>query len=167
MKRVVMGIVDTPLQADRVVRNLEEVGIRPSDVSVLYPDRHGSHDFGFEAHTKAAEGALIGVTFGAMVGAMLGLAFGLAGVIVAMPIIAALAGAAVGALVMGLPAAILGMAVPKIEAKFYEGKSRFGTILVAVHIRSSRDTKLVKHVLGGAIATNIHSTSEAPLPIGH
>lgn len=171
MKRVVMGIVDTPLQADRAVRRLGERGISPRDVSVLYPDRHGDHDFGFEAHTKAPEGALIGIGFGGILGATLGLALALMGVfpaLVAMPsggpVMAALAGAALGALVLGVVGALTGFAVPEIEAKFYDGKSTVGTILVAVHTRSKRDLALARGVLRSVIATDISATTEAPLP---
>jgi hypothetical protein len=165
MKRVVMGIVDTPLQADHAVRRLGQVGIAPRDVSVLYPDRHGDHDFGFEAHTKTPEGALIGIGFGAILGAMLGLALALLGVfVVAAPVIAALAGAAVGALLLGHVGAVIGAAVPEIEAKYYEGKSTIGSIRVAVHTRSRRDQELARTVLASVIATDITATSEAPLP---
>jgi hypothetical protein len=165
MKRVVMGIVDTPLQADHAVRRLAQLGIASRDVSVLYPDRHGDHDFGFEAHTKTPEGALIGIGFGAILGAMAGLALALLGVFVsAAPVIAALAGAAVGALLLGLVGAVMGAAVPEIEAKYYEGKSTIGTILVAVHTRSRRDQDLARTVLTSVIATDITATSEAPLP---
>src|SRR6185436_1287209 len=139
MKRVVMGIVDTPLQADRAVRRLDEQGISPRDVSVLYPDRHGDHDFAFEAHTKAPEGALMGIGFGAILGAMFCLALSLLGHFPALPLFAALSGGALGALFLGLIGAISGAAVPEIEAKFYDGKSIIGSILVAVHTRTPKD----------------------------
>lgn len=171
MKRVVMGIVDTPLQADHAVRQLGEVGIAPRDVSVLYPDRHGDHDFGFEAHTKAPEGALMGIGFGAILGATVGLALALAGAIAISdpqlgPVIVALAGASVGAILLGLLGALLGANVPEIEAKFYEGKAALGTILVAVHARTPRDVYLARSVLAGLVATDVVATSEAPLPVG-
>ncbi|MBX3231469.1 MAG: DUF3341 domain-containing protein [Labilithrix sp.] len=171
MKRVVMGIVDTPLQADQAVRRLAESGISPRDVSVLYPDRHGDHDFGFEANTKAPEGALMGIGFGAMLGATLGLALSLAGLFPSLravgelgPLLAALAGAAVGGFVVGVAGAMLGATVPEIEAKYYEGKSTIGSILVAVHIRSANDADVVRAVLDSVIATDIVTTSEAALP---
>lgn len=170
MKRVVMGIVDTPLQADRAVRRLGEQGISPRDVSVLYPDRHGDHDFGFESHTKAPEGALIGIGFGAILGATTGLALALLHFFPALlttasgPVLAALSGGALGALFLGLIGAIFGASVPEIEAKFYEGKSTIGSILVAVHTRTPRDKELARTVLASVIATDITATSEAALP---
>ena len=173
MKRVVMGLVDTPLQADHAVRRLGELGIAPRDVSVLYPDRHGDHDFGFEAHTKAPEGALMGIGFGAILGATAGLALALAGVVSVVagesqlgPVLAALAGAAIGALFLGIIGAILGANVPEIEAKYYEGKSTLGTILVAVHARTARDLALGRSVLAGVVASDIVATTEAPIPVG-
>jgi len=166
MKRVVMGIVDTPLQADHAVRRLGEVGIRPRDVSVLYPDRHGDHDFGFEAHTKAPEGALMGIGFGAILGAMVGLALSLAGLFPTDPILTALSGASVGALFLGIIGALFGANVPEIEAKYYEGKSTLGTILVAVHARRAQDLEVARRALEGVVATDVVATSEAPIPVG-
>lgn len=171
MKRVLMGIVDTPLQADLAVRRLGQRGISPRDVSVLYPDRHGDHDFGFESHTKAPEGALMGIGFGAILGATTGLALALLGHFPAIvgpsaggPVVAALAAAALGAATLGLVGALAGAAVPEIEAKYYEGKSTIGTILVAVHTRTRRDLDLAHEVLGSVIASDISATGEAPLP---
>jgi hypothetical protein len=51
-----------------------------------------------------------------------------------------------------------------VEAKYYEGKSTIGSILVAVHTRSRRDQDLARNVLTSVIATDIAATSEAPLP---
>ncbi len=171
MKRVVMGIVDTPVSADVTVRRLVALGFSPREVSVLYPDRHGDHDFGFEASTKAPEGALIGIGFGAIVGAMTGLAIGLAGLVphlAAMyqsgPVLLALSGAAIGALVLGLVGAVIGATVPEIEAKYYEGKTRVGTILVAVHATSREEVRRARTVFRSVAASDVRSMAEAGLP---
>ena len=42
---LVLGIVDSPAQAETTVERLHAMGFEPSEVSVLYDDRHGSHDF--------------------------------------------------------------------------------------------------------------------------
>lgn len=172
MKRAVMGIVDTPLQANEALRRLEASGIDPRDVSVLYPDRHGDHDFGFEAHTKAPEGALVGIGFGAILGATLGLALGIVGVFTQLaalpsagPLLAALTGAVLGALALGIAGAIAGANVPEIEAKYYEGKSTNGTILVAVHTRTPADVQRAEATLTSVVATDVTSTSEAPVRV--
>lgn len=171
MKRVVMGIVDTPVFADVTVRRLVALGFEPRDVSVLYPDRHGDHDFGFEAKTKAPEGALIGIGFGAILGAMVGLAIGLAGLVPELaamlrsgPVLLALSGAAIGALVLGLIGAVIGATVPEVEAKYYEGKTRIGTILVAVHAKSREEVRRARTVFRSVAASDVHAMAEAGLP---
>src|SRR5690606_18199998 len=142
-KNVVMGIVDTPQAADLTVRRLVALGFSPGDVSVLYPDRHGDRDVGFEARTKAPEGALLGAGLGAVPGALGGLAAGLLGVVPELaalgpygPVLLALACAALAALVLGAGGALVGASVPEIEARCYEGKTRVGSILVAAHASS-------------------------------
>src|SRR5688500_13939002 len=76
MERVVIGIVDTPQQANVTVERLRDAGFGSSDVSLLYPDRHGTHDFGFEHRTKAPEGTVFGVIAGGLIGAAIGMAAG-------------------------------------------------------------------------------------------
>jgi hypothetical protein len=171
MKRVVMGIVDSPVFAEATLQRLVDFGFSPKDVSVLYPDRHGDHDFGFEAHTKAPEGALMGIGFGAILGAMFGLTAGLAGLVPALallvvsgPLLLALSGAAVGALVLGLVGVLFGLSMPEIEAKLYEGKSRRGTILIAVHANRRSDVRRAREVFRSVAATDIHALGEAALP---
>jgi len=173
MKRVVMGIVDTPEVAQAAVRRLVALGFSPREVSVLYPDRHGDHDFGFEASTKAPEGALMGIGFGAIIGSMVGLALGLAGAVPGLallartgPLLLAASGAVVGALLLGLLGAALGAATPEIEAKYYEGKVRRGSILVAAHTRGRAEVRCARQVLTGVAASDIHAAGEAPVPIG-
>ena len=171
MKRVVMGIVDTPVFADVTVRRLVALGFAPREVSVLDPDRHGDHDFGFEAKSKAPEGALIGIGFGAILGAMTGLAIGLAGLVPELaalfrsgPILLALSGAAIGALLLGLIGAAIGLTVPEIEAKYYEGKTRVGTILVAVHASTREEVRRARTVFRSVAASDVHAMAEAGLP---
>jgi hypothetical protein len=172
MKRVVLGIVDTPAHADLTVGRLIALGFAPGEVSVLYPDRHGKHDFGFEAHTKTPEFALAGVCLGAAIGATVGIALGIAGAIPALagllqtgPLITALAGAAVGALLLGVIGAIAGATVPEIEAKHYDGKTRVGSILIGVHARSREEVARARAVLHDVAASEIHTAAEAALPL--
>jgi len=171
MKRAVMAIVDTPVFADVTVRRLVALGFSPREVSVLYPDRHGDHDFGFEAKTKAPEGALIGAGFGAILGAMAGLAIGLAGLVPELahlvqagPVLLALSGAAIGALVLGLVGAAIGASVPEIEARYYDGKTRVGSILVAVHANGREEVRRARTVFRSVAASEIRSVTEAALP---
>lgn len=172
MDKVVLGIVDTPAEAQTTVERLTGSGFPPEDISVLFPDRRGSHDFAFEHHTKAAEGALAGVAIGAVLGAALGLVLGL-GILVmpglgaiaaAGPLLGALSGASVLGFIGALIGASLGLGVAEIQAKHYAGKIRTGTILVGVHASDRREVKRAREVLRSVAAKDVTATGEAAVP---
>ena len=139
-------------QAAQIIYELRTAGCSPTDVSVLFPDMRGSRDFAHEHHTKVPEGA----AGGGVAGGVLGGAFGwLAGIgtiaipgvgpfIAAGPIMAFLGGAAVGAAVGGVAGALVGMGMPELEAKRYEGKLQNGNILISVHTEGSAERSLVR-----------------------
>jgi len=172
MKKVVMGIVETRLQAESIISALETIGIRTEEVSVLFPDKNGRSDFAHEHNTKAPEGAVAGVGTGGVLGGTLGLLAGIGALaipgfgplIAAGPLLAALSGAAAGAAVGGLAGALVGMGIPEIEAKQYEGKLLGGNILLAVHIEKSAARKQVEDIMRRAGAHDITSTTEASVP---
>ncbi len=56
MKKSVIGIVETQIQAERIVDQLQQRGVASSDISVLFPDKRGSKDFAHEHNTKAPRG---------------------------------------------------------------------------------------------------------------
>lgn len=172
MKRTVFGIVDAPAFADAAVRRLVAFGVDPQDIVVLDPGRHEPRDIGFEAKTKAPEGALIGIGFGAMLGATLGLAAAIAGAFPGLiaftagaAVIAALTGAAVGALLLGLVGAIVGGSIPEIETKVYESQSRTSSILIAVHAEHAERVRHAKTVLRSVVASEVRAMDEATLPL--
>lgn len=172
MQRVVMGIVDTPAQAEATVRRLHAAGFPTSAVSTLYPNRQGAHDFAFERSNKAPEGALTGAGFGALLGAILGIAMGvgilvvppLGALLASGPVLAALSCAAAGGVVLGVLGALLGSRIPEVRAKHYAGKVQRGSILVAVHVERRRDLRLAREILRSVAASDIASTTEAALP---
>ncbi len=172
MKKVMLGIVDTPYQAELAVKRLESMGWTPADVAVLFPDKRGSHDFQFERRTKAPEGALAGIGLGAIIGALLGILVGvgvlvvpgLTDVVAAGPVLAALSGAAAIALVLAIIGALFGLGIPKIEAKYYAGKLKTGSILVAVHVTTREQLRRAREVFR-SVAAEVTSTSEAQVPL--
>ena len=89
---------------------------------------------------------------------------GLGPFIAAGPIMAALSGAAAGAAVGGVSGALVGLGIPEIEAKRYEGKLRQGNYLVSVHTESSDERKRVESIFRGEGADDISSTTEASVP---
>src|SRR5882672_10897584 len=147
MATAVFCIATSEAQAGRIVSELRDAGFSSDDISALFPDKHGTRDFAHEHNTKAPEGAATGAGTGGLLGGTLGWLVGtgslaIPGVgpfIAAGPIMAALGGAAVGAAVGGLTGALVGMGMPELEAKQYEGKIKDGNILISVHTIDSKE----------------------------
>lgn len=172
MKKSVLGILDSQMQAERAVSELQERNIPVSAISVLLPDTDGTRDFAHEHHTKAPEGAVAGVSAGGVIGGALGVLAGIGALavpglgpfIAAGPLMAALSAASVGAAIGGVAGALIGLGIPEIEAKLYEGKIRGGNILMAVHVESSEAQRTAEEVLKHAGGHDITVTSEASVP---
>lgn len=172
MKKAVIGIVDSQVQAERVVSTLHQGGFGVNDISVLLPDKKGSKDFAHEHNTKAPEGAVAGAGTGGVLGGTLGLLVGIGSLaipglgpfIAAGPLLAALSGAAAGAALGGVTGALIGMGIPEIEAKAYEGKIKGGNILIAVHTDNSDEQKRAEEVFKRMGAKEVSSTTEAGVP---
>jgi hypothetical protein len=172
MKNSVIGVAETQIQAERIVEDLQRVGLPASEISVLFPDKRGTRDFAHEHNTKAPEGAIAGVGAGGAVGGTLGLLAGIGALaipgvgplIAAGPIMAALSGAAAGAAVGGIAGTLVGLGIPEIEAKTYEGKLRGGNILIAVHTEDGDTEKRAKRVFEQHGAHDVSVTGESSVP---
>jgi len=100
----VYGLYKDRRGVEEAAESLKNSGFRNTDISVLFPDNHGSKDFAHEQHTKAPEGAAVGSGSGALIGGALGWLAGIGllaipGVgpfIAAGPIMGLLAGVGVG-----------------------------------------------------------------------
>jgi uncharacterized membrane protein len=84
--------------------------------------------------------------------------------IAAGPIMAALSGVAVGAAVGGIAGGLIGLGIPEIEAKRYEGKVKAGNLLMSVHTESSGEITRAKDIFTKAGAQDICTTGEASTP---
>ena len=101
MAKAVFGLVDSEIQAERIVDGLKAAGFSNNDISVLFPDKSGTRDFAHEQNTKAPEGAATGAGTGGVLGGVFGWLVGIGSLaipgvgpfIAAGPIMAALAGA--------------------------------------------------------------------------
>ena len=169
MATAIFGIVKTSPQAESIVQSLRNTsGVAAQDISVLFPNRGGSHDFAHEHNTKAPEGAVTGAGAGGVAGGVLGLLAGIGALaipgvgplIAAGPIMAALSGAAVGATVGGITGALVGMGIPEFEAKRYEDKVKGGNILISVHSETGEATSRIKAIFKNAGAEDISTTHE-------
>jgi hypothetical protein len=172
MKKSVIGIVETQMQTERIVDELQRRGVASADISVLFPDKRSGKDFAHEHNTKAPEGAVAGVSAGGVVGGTLGLLAGIGALaipgvgplIAAGPLMATLSGAAAGAAVGGVAGGLIGLGVPEFEAKTYEGKVRGGNILIAVHTDNSETEKRTKQIFEANGAHDVATTGDASVP---
>jgi hypothetical protein len=159
-------------QADQIVDQLKAANFSHNDISALFADQHTSHDFAHEKHTKAPEGAVTGASTGGVIGGTLGWIAGIGVLaipgfgpfIAAGPIMAALSGAAIGAAVCGIAGGLIGMGIPEIEARRYEGKLQEGNILISVHTENAEEITQAEVIFKHAGAQDICSTGETATP---
>jgi len=164
----VFCIATSNAQADLIVDQLLESDFAASDISVLFPDEGATHEFAHEKNTKAPEGAITGAGSGGVLGGALGLAAGIGALaipglgpfIAAGPIMAALSGAALGATVGGVAGGLIGMGIPELEAKVYEGKVKEGNILISVHADDSDEISRATDIFNGAHAQDICTATD-------
>jgi hypothetical protein len=171
-KKSVFCITTSREQADRIVDQLKTANFSNNDISVLFPDKGSTRDFAHEKNTKAPEGAVAGAGSGGVIGGALGWVAGIGALaipgvgpfIAAGPIIAALSGAAVGAAVGGIAGGLIGLGIPELEAKRYEGKVKAGNLLISVHTENSEEITRAKDIFTKAGAQDICTTGEASTP---
>jgi hypothetical protein len=171
-KKSVFCIATSRDQADQIVDQLRNAKFSNNDISVLFPDKSTTRDFAHERHTKAPEGAATGAGTGGVIGGALGWIAGIGALaipgvgpfIAAGPIMAALSGAAVGAAVGGIAGGLIGLGIPELEAKRYEGKVNAGNLLISVHAENAAGIKRAEHIFTQAGAQDICTTGEASAP---
>lgn len=155
-------------QAERIVDQLKLNNFSSNDISVLFPDKRTTRDFAHEKSTKAPEGAVAGAGTGGVIGGALGWVAGIGALaipgvgpfIAAGPIIAALSGAAVG----GIAGGLIGLGIPELEAKRYEGKVKEGNLLISVHTENGAEITKAKEIFTLAGAQDICTTGESCAP---
>jgi len=171
-KKSVFCIATTRNQAEQIVSQLKAASFSNNDISVLFPDKGTTRDFAHEKNTKAPEGAITGAGTGGVLGGALGWIAGIGALaipgvgpfIAAGPIVAALSGAAIGATVGGIAGALIGLGIPELEAKRYEGKIREGNILISVHAENSDEISRAKEIFTQAGAQDISTAGESSPP---
>ena len=167
-QKSVFCIATTRGHADRIVDQLKAASFSNNDISVLFPDRGTTRDFAHEKHTTAPEGAVTGGVIGGALGWIAGIgALAIPGVgpfIAAGPVMVALSGAAVGAAVGGIAGGLVGMGIPELEAKRFEGKVKAGNLLISVHTESADEITRAKEIFTKAGAHDICATNEASTP---
>jgi hypothetical protein len=168
----VFCIASSRTQAELIVDRLQRANFSSNDISVLFPDKETTRDFVHEKNTKAPEGIATGAGTGGVVGGALGWLAGIGAlaipgvgpVIAAGPILAALSAAAVGAAVGGIAGGLIGLGIPELEAKRYEGKIKAGNILISVHTEDSDEIETAEKIFKDAGAEDICNTGEPSVP---
>lgn len=171
-KKSVFCIATSRTQADQIATRLKEAGFSSNDISVLFPDRETTRDFAHEKNTKAPEGAVAGAGTGGLVGGALGWIAGIGALaipgvgpfIAAGPILAALSGAAIGAGVGGITGGLIGLGIPELEAKRYDGKIRKGNILISIHTEDGDEVEAAKEIFKQYGAEDVCVTGESSAP---
>ena len=171
-KKSVFCITTSRDQADRIVGLLKAANFSNNDISVLFPDKDTTRDFAHEKNTKAPEGVATGAGTGGVIGGALGWIAGIGALaipgvgpfIAAGPIMAALSGAAIGAATGGIAGGLIGLGIPELEAKRYEGKIKEGNILISVHTENSEEISRAKDIFTKAGAQDICTTGESSPP---
>jgi hypothetical protein len=174
-KKSVFCIANSRAQADMIVDQLKNADFSNNDISALFADKGTSRDFAHEKHTKAPEGAVTGAGAGGAIGGALGWIVGIGALVIpgvgpfiaAGPIMAALSGAAIGAAAGGVAGGLIGLGMPEIEAKRYEGKLKEGNILLSVHTENSEEISKAKDIFTKAQAHDICVTGETATPKPH
>ncbi len=157
--------VSTETQAQAIMSRLRAAAFSDTDISLLFPFEAPERRIELEQHTKAPEGAAVGVSTGGAVGAALGWLVGIGtlaipGVgplIAAGPILAALSGAAAGAAVGGLTGTLVGLGMTEVEAKVYEQKLKAGHFLISVRCRDEHELDSATEIFRAGKAKNISS----------
>jgi hypothetical protein len=169
MAQAVFGIAGDEAEAGRIISALRAAGFPSAEISVLLPDRSGTHELRHDAATKLPEGASLGAGTGALLGGTVGWLSGVGAValpglgalIAAGPILGTLSGVAAGATVGGLSGALLGYAVPEFEARLYESKLRDGNYLISVHTESVVQQAHAREILADNGASHVSQREEA------
>jgi hypothetical protein len=171
-KKSVFCIATSRDQADQIVDRLKTASFSNNDISVLFPDKGTTRDFAHEKNTKAPEGAVAGAGAGGVIGGALGWIAGIGALaipgvgpfIAAGPIMAALSGVAIGAAAGGIGGGLIGLGIPELEARRYEGKVKEGNILISVHTDDAGEIARAKDIFNQAGAQDICTASEASTP---
>ncbi|HEU4326463.1 MAG TPA: general stress protein [Roseiflexaceae bacterium] len=159
MTQTIVGLFDTPAQANQVVQDLVSSGVRREDISIVANDATGEYTraVGDTSDTASAAGA--GALSGGVLGGVLGLLVGIGAlaipgigpVVAAGPLAAALGsagagtliGAGTGAVTGGLLGALVGAGVPETDAHVYTEGVRRGGTLVSVTSTDERSSYVV------------------------
>lgn len=142
------------------IRTLEKNGVTSEDISLLAPQKGGTHDFVYSQTNSLIQGALIGGAMGGILIGLVGLFFGTKGLVTSpsidftntvagiglYPISAAVT--SILGLIFGAASGVLvGIGSPKSAAKRYGFYLKEGGIVLVVHLKNKADRLLISRIL--------------------
>lgn len=156
-------MVKSPFLATRIVDRLKTANFPEQSISALLADPCMSWPFGQEKYNRASEGYYGGASTGALLGGTWGWIAGIGaltipgvGLFLAVgPVICAMSGVVLGAAMGGVCGGLIGMGIPEMEAKSYEGRILKGEILLSVHTDSHGETYRAKDIFEDSRADNV------------
>ena len=159
----IIGIFDTPREAQRAMEMLRGSQLSLDDVSII--SRAADHGVDVEGgdDVSASEGATVGAVWGGVVGlaslVIPGVGPIIAGGALATAVASAITGAVTGAVVGGVAAGLIHFGgISEDEAQQYELLVQAGKTLVAVKT-SAEETRHVHRILTKAGAESVHGDS--------
>jgi hypothetical protein len=156
-------MVKSPFQASRIVDRLKTANFPEQSISAFLTDPNAGWPLLQQKHSRTSEGVLAGAGTGAFIGGTWGWIAGIGaltipgvGLFLAVgPVICAMSGVALGAAMGGVCGGLIGMGIPEMEAKRYEGKILKGEILLSVHTGSHSETYRAKDILDNSRAEDV------------
>jgi uncharacterized membrane protein len=172
-RRTVIGVFDSPRQAEDALNDLKSAGFSPDQVSVVARDTRATREM-TEATGMGGEGAATGAVLGGITGGVLGWLVGIGALAIPGigPIVAAgalattLGGAAIGAAAGGLIGALVDLGVPEEEARRYEESVKAGSLLLTVNALSADQAQQARQIFsrhGGADVRYYGGTTDEEL----
>jgi len=151
MSHTVVGVFESPNQAEKALNELKDSGFSPDQVSVVAKDTRETQsmversDMAGAETTGAGTGALLGGITGGIAGWLIGIGAlaipGIGPIVAAGALATTLGGAAVGAVAGGLIGALVGAGVPEDDARGYETHVKEGRILITAQAATGQQAQ--------------------------
>ncbi|MBA44931.1 MAG: hypothetical protein CMF62_13150 [Magnetococcales bacterium] len=162
MSNLVTATFKTRHAVESPLRQLEELGVKDKDISLILTDETRGNTFGIEESSKAPEGFAAGATVGGLAGVVLGALAGASvltipgvNLVVFGTAVSATFGAAGGATTGALLGALIGSGINEHEAKIYEKEVKQGSALLAVKCKDKEQHDAVEKILEKEDAYNV------------
>jgi hypothetical protein len=164
----IFGIYCDDEGVERAVGILQTVGVRNTDISLLFPEKKATKNFVLQTASLSSKGMAAGTGRSAISGGVLGWLVGvgvltipdLVPFLVAGPIVAALADVGPSGR-PGLASSLLSLGLSENEANGYEDQILRGGILMSVHCDRPDCAQRAKQILQDTGAEYITSSGEA------